>query len=127
MRLAFWHAAVVLFVCLAKKCSRRDLRGLSRAIGTGWAVALWLVLAGLSSSAQLHQLLHSDAQSFGHECAVTSLAKDGLILPAPMEPAPRAQFLEVGCAPVAARPDLPLRDLRLAFGRAPPLRFIVSN
>jgi hypothetical protein len=96
-------------------------------IGVTWSVVLWLGLLALSSSAQLHQLLHADAQTFSHECLLTSIAKDGTVELSPGLRAPAPPFVEGDLAPAPRAFDFPVRDLRLAFGRGPPLFFIVSS
>jgi hypothetical protein len=93
----------------------------------GWTVALWLGLVTLSSSAQLHQLLHADAQTLNHECLLTSVAKDGKIEVAPGYQLPEPHFYGTGQIAVQPASVSSFSDLRLAYGRAPPVGFIASN
>ena len=93
----------------------------------GWTVTLWLGLVTLSSSAQLHQLLHPDAQTLNHECLLTSVAKDGTVAVAPGSPLPEPHFYETGQTAVYRAAVFSFSDVRLAYGRAPPVGFIASN
>jgi hypothetical protein len=90
-----------------------------------WAVfglALFLALQLVSSSEALHRLIHSDANSAEHQCAVTLFAH-GQVNAAESFPAlvafAAALFFFL---PLLQSAALPSFDYRYSASRAPPLR-----
>jgi hypothetical protein len=83
-------------------------------------LGLWLGLVGLSTSGQLHRLVHSDSHHVNHECLLTLFAKGHLFHSAAPPKAAVAMSVCFDLPPLANRAFLPAADIRLAPGRAPP-------
>jgi hypothetical protein len=107
---------------------RKRLRsGFGRIAVVGLMLVLWLGVAGLSCSPELHRALHADSHQLSHECLVTSFTKGQflfvcgaitLVVPVFFRSAP-------GLSDAGAS-DGPL-DLRLGPSRAPPLFSFFSS
>jgi hypothetical protein len=84
-------------------------------------LGLWLGLAGLASSARLHQFFHSDSHQTNHECLVTFFSKSYLLGAAVPAVAALAVFVCFGLSRLAEGGLPSLADVRLAPSRAPPV------
>lgn len=92
----------------------------SRALWSLLFLALFLTLQLFASSGSLHRLLHSDANSPDHHCAITLLTQGQVNVPVVMN-----LWLAFALALIFSLPLLQATvqsslDLRLAPGRAPP-------
>ena len=88
-------------------------------------LGLWLGLVGLSTSDQLHHLLHSDSHQQHHECLVTSISKSHLLFTPASASAPVAVFACFGLLLLIGGLAFRSVDLRLAPARAPPVGFLL--
>ena len=86
-------------------------------------MSLWLFVIALAASPSLHQYFHRDASNAEHSCAITLFAH-GKLLAAGAAPV-LAVFVSLlmFCVPLAKLVELSSIDLRLSFGRAPPVLF----
>lgn len=86
----------------------------------GLMLGLWLSVWALAASPQLHRLLHQDAQAPAHQCLITQIQQQPLLVGfvVALVPVPAlVRFSEV------FRPGfhfLPVSDFRLAPTRGPP-------
>lgn len=89
-------------------------------LAVGAMLSLWLVTYGLSFSPDFHRLLHKDAQSANHQCAVTHIQQTSLLpaLTAAVEPVVSA--VETWVVPCSEFEFLPSFSYRLSHSRAPP-------
>ena len=96
------------------------LRAAGRIAGTVAMLTLWVGLVGVSSSAQLHHLLHPDSHQASHDCAVSQVAKGqflaaaGAITVVAVLPVPTGQPVMV------TELFLPQPQLRFFSPRGPP-------
>jgi hypothetical protein len=102
---------------IMKKVRLNTFRRLSAAA----SLALFLLLVIFSSSEQLHKLIHPDADSPGHQCAITMLAQGQVN-------APTSSLVVVAFVSALLFVLPPLRtsavsafDYRFSASRAPPL------
>ena len=87
----------------------------------GLMLVLWLGTFALTVSPELHQLLHSDAQSPAHNCLITQIQQQPLLAGVAAITAPAPAPLEIAAACRAEVQFLPARDYQLPPSRAPPL------
>jgi hypothetical protein len=92
-----------------------------RRVSAGISLALFLALVVFSSSEKLHKLIHPDADSPDHQCAITMLAQGQVN-------APSSSLIVIVfvCAlffvlPPLRTAALPSFDYRFSASRAPPL------
>jgi hypothetical protein len=86
----------------------------------GLTLALWLAMVVLSFSPVLHQLIHPDSQSAGHECLVTHFAKGHVLSDASVSLIP---IIHPVCVVAPLPVDLRFvlsPEYRLSPSRAPP-------
>lgn len=83
-------------------------------------IGLWLVLSALAVSPKLHHVLHADSQNLSHECLVTLLGKNHLLLGGSAGIALCVVLFCFGLVLLAESVLFPRRDCRLAPSRAPP-------
>jgi hypothetical protein len=103
----------------AKWFSPRNWR--TRQLSAGLCLLLFVVLQTFASSGSLHKLVHHDADSPGHQCAITLLAQGQIDSPVvPTGPVPlTAEFI---FSPLPSdSPVVSTFDYRLSPSRAPPL------
>jgi hypothetical protein len=100
---------------------KNKLKWSAKALFCVLAMGSLLLATAMEASPALHKLIHRDADSKGHSCAATTLAR-GQVLSAG---APNVLSILAGVVFVSVileffRPQFE-RDLRLPVGRAPPL------
>ena len=93
-------------------------------MSVAWLMLLvWLGIFALTTSPQLHQLLHRDAKSSTHQCVVTQVQQQLLVagLVTFLAPLPAPSF------PALSRrvdsPPLSSFDYRVSLSRGPPCGF----
>ena len=86
----------------------------------GLMLVLWLGLVTLSSSSELHQVLHPDAHHLSHECLVTYFTKSHFLFVSTVLMV--SVILCADFSPVPQESNAPdaVGDLRLGPSRAPP-------
>ena len=100
-------------------------RGFYRVVAA-LALLLFLYLLAMAVCPALHELLHHDANQHGHECAATLFAH-GKISADEIVPVLAIVIFALWFGlPSVVAPIIYSFDLRLAFGRAPPLLPAVS-
>ncbi|MEY2466456.1 MAG: hypothetical protein QOD03_977, partial [Verrucomicrobiota bacterium] len=117
----------LIIVVLQLEPKMWGVRRVAKSVLTGWLVVSLLIAAVLSVSPSLHHHLHPDASKHSHSCAATLLEQGKVTLTVVALFFLAFVSLCIFClSPVlAARPSL--FDLRLCFGRAPPvLSFLPS-
>jgi hypothetical protein len=83
-------------------------------------LALFLALQLFAASSPLHQAIHSDANSPGHQCAITMIAQGQVDAPPAWIGWAAFAAVLLFCVPAFSAPRHSLTDLRLAPSRAPP-------
>ena len=101
----------------------RHSRTVGRFAAVGVMLALWLGTVALASSAELHRLLHQDAQNVSHTCLVTQIQQHGVAAGFAPAVAPVAATEAPGLARSFDFQFVPTRDYRLSPSRAPPAHF----
>jgi hypothetical protein len=96
-------------------------RNAFRRVSAAVSLALFLVLVVFSSSEQLHKLIHPDADSPGHQCAITMLVQGQVDTPSSS-----LVVIAFVCALFFVLPPLIAAvfssfDYRFSASRAPPL------
>jgi len=81
--------------------------------------ALWLVLAMLGASPQLHRALHQDANSPEHSCVIEHVSQ-GLFLFSPDSVATVVRSEPILSTPATFALFVSSRDFRIAPSRGPP-------
>src|SRR5687767_8753649 len=81
--------------------------------------ALWLALAMLGASPQLHHTLHEDADSSEHSCVIEHIS-EGSVLFTPTLPIVAPDSPVIFPRPSFDSVILPSRDFRVALSRGPP-------
>jgi hypothetical protein len=94
----------------------------SRRVWAVFGLVLFLALQVLTSSAALHKLVHADADSLDHHCAITLFSR-GQVSPADVT-APLVAFIAAlfFLLPVLQSAEFPSFAYRFSSSRAPPRR-----
>ena len=82
---------------------------------------LWLVTAALSASPDLHHFLHQEAQNATHNCLITQLQHQPLLVAFAVFVSPPPVALPLEASHFAEFQLLPALEYRLSPSRAPPL------
>jgi len=99
------------------------IRRIAKSAIAGLLILSWLFVAALSISPSLHQYFHHDAGNADHSCAVTLFAHGKLTAAGAAPVLAVFVSLLMFCVPLAKWVDFSSIDLRLSFGRAPPVLF----
>ncbi len=86
----------------------------------GLMLLLWLGVFASAASPELHELLHSDAQSAAHHCLITQLQQHSVLDDFVPVAVPAAPPTEAGLVCATDQQLRPLCDYRLSPSRAPP-------
>ena len=86
---------------------------------SGLLVVLWLALALVGASAQLHRAIHPDSHAADHSCVIEHINQGSVLFAsAPLIPVPVGAI--VLSSFLANSAILPSRDFRVALSRGPP-------
>ena len=97
------------------------IRRVAKPALAGLLMMSWLFVNTLAVSPALHQCFHHGAADAGHSCAVTLLAQGNVLAAAGSMALAVLVSLLLFCVPLARAADFSSFDLRLGFGRGPPV------
>jgi hypothetical protein len=97
------------------------VRWIAKSAIAGLLLVSWLFIIAMVASPALHRYFHHDAGSANHSCAVTLFTHGKLV--AADAPPVLVVFISLllFCVPPAKLSEFSSFDLRLSFGRAPPV------
>jgi hypothetical protein len=93
-----------------------------RRVWAAFGLVLFLTLQLLTTSAALHKLLHADADSIDHHCAITLFARGQVSTAETMAPLVAFVAALFFLLPVLRSAEFSLFEYRFSASRAPPLR-----
>jgi len=92
----------------------------------GLLLVSWLFTTAMAASPALHEFFHHDAGSPGHSCAVTLFTHGQFLTTDAVPVLAVLVLLFLFCVPLLTSAEFSSVDLRLGFGRAPPVLPAVS-